>query len=241
MRRGLSWVVLVLLLGVFLRAAPADDTKAKADKDAKTPPAKDKEKNVIPPKTLKGKTTALAGKLVDLDAANQTFKVAVTFTIPDPDLQGMAGAQKAMADASRNRDANGVRSASINYAKAEARTRQETRVIEFQAADNLVVRTMIEPIEFDDKGKPRRLTAKEKRDLKGPDPKLKGYTSDFDSLKRDQIVELFVPKPPKEAARPKPAPKSKSKAKDKDDEPESTEEKERPQVTMIVILADPSK
>src|SRR5437899_8182941 len=84
--------------------------------------------------------------------------------------------------------------------------KDETQKIELDAPENMKVRTMVLPVEVDDKGKPRKLTEKEKRELKGPDPMLPGYTGDFDSLKPDQIVEVYLAKQP---------PKSKAKENDK--------------------------
>ena len=68
------------------------------------------------------------------------------------------------------------------------------------------------------------LTDKEKRELKGPDPTLPGYTGDFDSLKVDQTVQVYVAKQP---------PKSKTKDSDAD-----STDSTRPKIAMIVIPAE---
>src|SRR5439155_7212652 len=102
--------------------------------------------------------------------------------------------------------------------------KDETQKIEFDAPDNMKLRTLVLPIEVDEKGKPRKLTDKEKRELKGPDPTLPGYTGDFDSLKVDQTVQVYVAKQP---------PKSKTKDSDAD-----STDSTRPKIAMIVIPAE---
>ena len=48
------------------------------------------------------------------------------------------------------------------------------------------------PPAVDDQGKPREYTARELADLKGPDPKLRGYHSEFRLLVSQQMVEVFI-------------------------------------------------
>ena len=100
--------------------------------------------------------------------------------------------------------------------------------VEVQTADDVKVRILQLPPAFDDKGKPRRYTPKELKQLKGPDPKQPGYTGGFDSLKPGQKVQLTL-------ARSKDALKKPPKGKPRDDQ----EALENVTVTRVVILAEP--
>src|SRR5690349_9637162 len=50
--------------------------------------------------------------------------------------------------------------------------------VEIQTVDDVVVRRMKPKEEFDENGKPRKLTAAEEREQKGQDPNLPGYNAD---------------------------------------------------------------
>ena len=65
-------------------------------------------------------------------------------------------------------------------------------------AGDAKVRTLKLPLAFDDKGNPRKYTAQELKDLKGPD-NLPGYTADFTDLKVGEIVRVSVAKRKKTA------------------------------------------
>ena len=101
-----------------------------------------------------------------------------------------------------------------------------TRNIEIQADDNMRVRTLLLPVEYDEKGRPRKLTEKEKKALKGPDATQPGYLADFDSLKPGQEVKVFLAKS-----------KDAHKAKGKD----AADSKEKPKATTILIVSEPAK
>jgi hypothetical protein len=103
--------------------------------------------------------------------------------------------------------------------------KEEQHKIEFQPIDELVVRLGQPPFAVDDKGRVKKYTDKEKRELKGPDPRLPGYTGGLEDLKSEQILTVYLQKPKKE---PKPAPMNKDAA----------SEVKRPIVTMVVIVRD---
>jgi hypothetical protein len=105
------------------------------------------------------------------------------------------------------------------------------RQVEMLANDNMKVRMISPPVDFDLKGKPRKYTPKELRDMKGPDTKLPGYMADFDDIKPGQIVRVYLPN------KTKPVPKPPVKLKDSD-EPKPAE---KPEVLMVVILREPPK
>jgi hypothetical protein len=227
MRRLLPWLGSVLLGLVVLPVLAADD-----DADAKTKPDT-KDKKQVDKLINSGK--AVVGKLVKVDADQRRLTVEVTYKTAKQDpqvVQNLAHLQLRLAEAQRNRNPVDrlvqMRQIQIDIEKNTRNLyKNASEKIEFDAPEEMKVRTMLLPVELDDKGKPRKLTEKEKRELKGPDPTLPGYTGDFDSLKADQTVEVYLAKQP-----------PKSKAKDKDtDHPEGT----RPRIAMLVILAEANK
>ncbi|HMF10865.1 MAG TPA: hypothetical protein VKE94_01125 [Gemmataceae bacterium] len=99
--------------------------------------------------------------------------------------------------------------------------RQRHKDFDLSPADEMIVRTNIAPI-FYDNGKPRKPTSKELKEAKG-DPNLPGYSSELSSLKRDQIVTAYV-QPPK-------------KTSGKKDDADALDS--RPKVRMILIQKEP--
>ena len=116
------------------------------------------------------------------------------------------------------------------------RISQITRDFELQPGDDMKVRLLQPPADFDVKGRPKRYTAKELKDMKGSDPKLPGYAADFDSLKPDQVVKVYLAAK-KDAHKSTAHPRVKAKGKDAEDAPAP----EKPEITMIVILGEPKK
>jgi hypothetical protein len=100
--------------------------------------------------------------------------------------------------------------------------------LELKAADDIKVRLLQPPLQFDEKGRIKKYTRKELDELKGPDKSLPGYQGDFDNLKAGQTVKVYLVKK-------KTAPKPPGKKKD---DGEDLEEK-RPSVRMVIILAEP--
>jgi hypothetical protein len=80
--------------------------------------------------------------------------------------------------------------------------------VELDVADNVVVRRLYAPYQLDDKGKPRKPTPAELKDLKGPDAKAVGYNADLFDLKNGQTIQVSLLKrkdekaPDKNAAKP---------------------------------------
>lgn len=106
--------------------------------------------------------------------------------------------------------------------------KQVTHNKEFQleAIDKVVVRRLAMPPEFDDNGNKKQLTDAEKRELRGKDPNLPGFTAKFADLRAGQTVKVYMAsvqgKDPKK------------KADDLDLDGGVT----RPKVRMIVITQD---
>ncbi|MGL4551060.1 MAG: hypothetical protein ACRC33_07725 [Gemmataceae bacterium] len=101
--------------------------------------------------------------------------------------------------------------------------------VEFQMAEKAKVRTNVLPAAFDDKGNPKKYTAKERDEMRGPDRALGGYESAVEQLGNGQGVQVTL------APAPKPAPAGKKKG---DDEARETVEKPK-QVKLILILSVP--
>ncbi|HTU16527.1 MAG TPA: hypothetical protein VMG10_00565 [Gemmataceae bacterium] len=97
---------------------------------------------------------------------------------------------------------------------------------EWQATDDVKVRTRNPPPAFDDKGKPKRYTKKELRELQG-DPKLPGFPAEFSDLKTGQYVQVTLVQ--KKGGRRKP--------KNAADDPTG---EYAPHMSLIVILSDPN-
>ncbi len=73
--------------------------------------------------------------------------------------------------------------------KVQLGSGNQTRDVELQSLDEVKVRSLQPKQQFDDKGRARRPTKQELKDMKGTD-KLPGYQADFADLKTEQIVEV---------------------------------------------------
>ncbi len=97
--------------------------------------------------------------------------------------------------------------------------------VELMLADDVKVRLLNPPLEFDEKGRPRRPSAKRLRELRGTS-KLPGYQADLDSLKVEQVVTVSL-KRLKEKSRP--GARKEAAAEHK------------PVVSLILVLKEPVK
>jgi hypothetical protein len=105
--------------------------------------------------------------------------------------------------------------------------------VEVEAVEDAVVRVLKPKEEFDDKGKVKKLTRKELKELKGPNPRMIGYKAEFGDIQTDQIVRVQLVRK-KDAPRPKP-----KRGKFAKEDPDALADN-LPQVSMIVILFDPA-
>lgn len=243
-------LVLTLLLPVFA-ADDKDANKANDDKDTKKPAATEKDepkKDAPKPDDPKGKDApkpeekkdakkpeppakaepkekliplgTLVGKLTRVEGAEKFITVQVTqaYAVPSGNYRPSKGSRPSV------------------------QTKEMKQDIELQPADELIVRVMNLPPKFDDKGRPRKPTKDEIKELKGTNPKLPGYAADFESLKPDQLVQVSIAKKKDATVKTAPRPIAKAKTKEKkDDDAAADPEPERPLVTMIVILGEPVK
>lgn len=94
-----------------------------------------------------------------------------------------------------------------------------------RSADNVKVRTLYAPQEYDDKGFPKVWTAKELKALQG-NSKLPGYPADFDVIRQGQIVNVYLFK--------QSSPATTAKGKKKSDDVDLTA---RPEIALIVVVS----
>jgi hypothetical protein len=102
--------------------------------------------------------------------------------------------------------------------------KNETHDIDLVPGEDMIVRMKDPPVKLDDKGKPRRLTDKGRKEAKGNDPKLPGFTASLEDLRNDQIVTVTVSR------------KKDAKTATKEEKAEN-----KPVVTQILIVADPPR
>lgn len=70
----------------------------------------------------------------------------------------------------------------------------QDKQMDYEIGEDMVVRLEVPPLAFDDKGRIKKYSKEELDEMKGPDKKAWGYTSDADALKQEQIVKLFLGK-----------------------------------------------
>jgi hypothetical protein len=112
-------------------------------------------------------------------------------------LNSMQQAKRELLRAQYNRNpasrARAILRAQQKLAKAQRdlyKLERHSQEIEINAADDVVVRRMNPPQQFDDKGQIKQLTREEKRKLKGPNPRLPGYMATFADLAENQVVTV---------------------------------------------------
>jgi hypothetical protein len=117
----------------------------------------------------------------------------------------------------------------------------KTKDIELRATDEIKVRSLQPPIDYDDKGNVKKYTKKELAELKGADKTLPGYTADFEAIQAKQVVKVYLAKDSKAGAK-KVMKKKKAKKKKKDedvDDDDSLEDESKLVAAMVVIVAEP--
>jgi hypothetical protein len=229
MAGALVLVVPMLLVAGPLVAAPKDKNK---DLD------KNSEQTV--------KAGVLVGKVAAVYEEKRKLRIQVKVPITKINpaaLNGMSQAQSAYRQAAARRDLAGMRTAQAQMQQHQSQLYQvemKTRDVEVEAIDDVVVRIAKPREEFDEKGRVRKLTAKQLKELKGPDPKLPGYKAEFSDVQAEQLIRVQLVRK-KDA--PKPAARPRRKAKDKDEGDLGAEldllAESQPRASMIVILLDP--
>ncbi|HZY86970.1 MAG TPA: hypothetical protein VFE78_19200 [Gemmataceae bacterium] len=241
--RYLPRAAAVLLFGCLaLPAVAADKDKAKDKADAK----KDADKSVTTEKMYRA--GQLAGKVLTVVESKKSIRLQVTLNYPKLNpgaLNSMLQAQNSMQQAAYNRDPNaraqGMLNAQRQMLQAQATLYQMqsmTKDVELQTTEDVKVRLAQPPQTFDDKGKVKRYTAKELKELRGPDPKVPGYNAEFSDLREGQVVTVTLVK--KKGAPTKLPPRRPVKdPKDAKDVDADLLLENLPQISMILIVAEP--
>jgi hypothetical protein len=113
--------------------------------------------------------------------------------------------------------------------------------VQLRFAEDMKVRLMQPPIDYDDKGNVKKYTAKELQDLRGKEG-LPGYGAEMDAIRSGQIVAVYLSRKalPNQAAKAKAggkAPAAKGAKKKADDEVDEVGPA-RPEAVMIMVLRD---
>ncbi len=239
-------LALTFLVVPALAYDDAKDAKLEAKKDDKAAPGEDKKndtKKEIDKKEAekterKYKDGILRGRIINVDETKQSLKLELVVPITklnEAAVNAVAQAQINLQNAMLRRDAQAVLSAQRTIAQESLKIyRLEEKKVEIQvtASDNVKVRQANPPVQFDDKGKVKRYSAKELSELKGSDTKSPGYPAEFSDLHQNQFVEVHLVKK-KETPRRLTAKKDKDTAADTD-----LLAHVQPEVSMIVILGE---
>jgi preprotein translocase subunit YajC len=230
MRYAIAWLA-ALMVPILLLAGPALAQKAKkpdADVD-KSAASSDK---MIKAGTLVGKVSAVYED-------KRKIRLAVTTTaakINPGAITGILNAQNQMLMA---RTIQGRLQAQAALMRAQAglyRVEQKTQYVELAALDDVLVRTARPREQFDEKGKIKKFTRAELKELKG-DSKQPGYKAEFSDVQTEQIIQVTLVRK-KGTPAPK-APRRPKKGKEKEKEAEVDIDDNLPQISRIMILVEP--
>jgi hypothetical protein len=244
-------------------AKDADTPKKKeAAKDDDTPKKKapaDKEKKDKEKKDRLSWGLELIGRITVDGNSQGDFTLHVTQKILEPDYGAqqqyaqqqmeLARHQLRMATArtlqERNQAALQYYQTAMQLAQTQQRlfrARDHNYDVQLRFADKMKVRSLQPPLDYDDKGNPKKYTAKELDTLRGKEG-LPGFAAEMDAVRSGQIVQVYVARnqgaanqaPKAKAPAPKGAKKKAERPQDDDEEPASS----RPEAVMIVILREP--
>jgi len=192
----------VLILAVlWVGPATAADDKKPMD------PAAAKEKLINSGK--------LPGRVVEVDPSEGTMTLHVTlrYAVLNPSaVAQLADLRQQLVEALQISDpverlqrAQEIRD-EVAQAQAELYNIEEQEIdVPLQLVDDVKVRVLKPPTRFDDKGRVKKYTAKELKELKGTE-NLPGYPSALAAVKAEQIVEVSVARKkgkPKDGEEPK--------------------------------------
>lgn len=177
---------------------PAKKDSTKKPPMTKLPPRKGKLKDLETDKDAAEKKELRKAKLTAevMAVVEEKKSLRLKLTIPylkinQGQLQNYYNAQTNLMRAT---NAQGVYSAQNSMAQAAAQIYQLDKVykeVEWMASDEFKVRMRYPPPQFDEKGRPKRYTQKELRELRGND-KLPFYPAEFSDIKAGQIVEVTL-------------------------------------------------
>lgn len=240
-----------------------DDDDLTAEKPSKEVPKKDTKKKAgkkskveAKPKFPYNPNHYFDGKLTQLEANSQKdFTVQVKVPEPNPDgYNRMAQLQMQLLQQQQQfaqaRDFNGKRNAlnSINNTQVQMVQAQGNLIrfkdtdVKMRAADNVQVRWVYPPPDYDEKGNVRKYKKDELKALRG-DEGLPGYKGEYEALQKGQYVRVYLPKQPPTQLRKGYGAKLKGMKGKKAATPADDElgVQDRLEAVVIVILAEPKQ
>lgn len=220
MRNAAAWMRLFAALVLSASVAFADP---KDDTPSKPEAKKSNEKLVSAGQAI--------GKLIEVSRSEKQVTIQVTIRVPILNPPAAARHNQLVAQlfaaswiphpVIRYRQMDGIYRQILENQRDVLKFEERKQDVPVHVMDEAKVRTAVLPL-YDDKGNFRRYTAKELKELKGPDLKLPGYASEFDHLSRGQIVRVHLAKR---------VPLKK--------DPDAPPADNKPEISMIVILAEP--
>lgn len=234
MRFAIRWVVALTLPAMLLTGTPVRaQKKPNLDKDGVN------SEKMIKAGLLTGKIAAVYEdkRMIRLQVAVPTLNPGALLSVQQAQLQVV------QARMTRNPATMIQAQRTLIQAQANLYTMRMTDV-ELTALDDVVVRLAQPRQDFDEKGKVRKYTRAELKELKGPDPKVPGYKAEFGDVAADQVVQVSLVKKKTTGPAPRPgAVKPKAKGKNKEDDANAAADllaDNLPQISMIVILGEPA-
>jgi DNA-binding protein H-NS len=251
MRSLLRWAGLTAMFALTLPLFAADEKEDAKKKKAKEPakkakkPAKKKaeandEPKEKPEKVVYGK--AFLATLTQVASNSQKdFAVEISYVYRELNsgaLASLAQLQQQQRQALLNRNFQQRQQQLAQIAQQMQQVqrtlyqlKEAKQKVELRATDDMKIRTLLPPPEYDDNGALKKYTAKELRKLKGPG-NLPGYPGDWESLRANAVVKIYLAK---KQEVPKKEPAKKEKGEDGGDDMEAT----RLEVVMVVVVRDP--
>lgn len=184
-------------------AAKPGDAKSDDAKPAARPaaPRKGDASDQAPVKIKLHPAGEITGKIVDIGASRDSLTIEVTRKIPVANGgagQNMVNLQLQMQQAARDPNPTNriqrmadIRRQMLIQQVQGVGLKDDTQKVEIRLVDDFKVRLAQPPVDYDEKGNPKRYTAKELRELKGPG-NLPGYPGEFESLRTDQVVRVYL-------------------------------------------------
>ncbi len=228
MRHAIAWLA-ALIVPALLLAGPAFAQKGKKPVD------NDLDKNTTSPKMVKA--GELIGKVAAVYEDKRKIRLSVTLSYPKLNVgayNNYVSAQRSMLTATTLQGRLQAQQRMIQ-AQAQLYTMEsKTQDVELEALEDALVRTARPREQFDEKGRIKKFTKAELKELKG-DPKQPGYKAEFSDVQVERIIRVTLVR--KKGAAVK-APRRPKKGKDKDADVDVMAEN-LPQVSKIMILVEP--
>jgi hypothetical protein len=238
--RGASLLVFATL---FSAALPADEKKPDTpdktiDKTEKASDNTDKKPATKAKKEKKEKfeySTKFDAKLTKLEGSTKNFSVQVTdaWTNPQRAAENQVHYARRIGEIGREKNPQSRQLQLVELQldmqrRATNAIEKKTRDVDLTADEKMKVRMFQPPLDYDDKGNPKKYTKAELKKLKGPDTSLPGYMADYEQLKAGQLVTVYLAKLKQD--------KSKTAKKNADD---ADLDLMRPKAILVLIVADP--